>query len=210
MLASALGDSAPFEEWQLRRRERLHQQALAALVQLADYHERHSEDEPARHYAQRQLALDPWREEAHRQMIRLLARGHQRSAALAQYEACRRILARDLGVEPEAETTALYTEIRDKETRREEDKEKMPTYSSSPFLRVSATLRYNLPTSPTPLIGREAELADLGALLENPACRLITIVWPRRHWEDAPGAGGCHRTKRYVYARRGVCSTPSD
>jgi predicted ATPase/transcriptional regulator with XRE-family HTH domain len=36
----------------------------------------------------------------------------------------------------------------------------------------------NLPTSPTPLIGREAELADLGALLENQACRLMTILGP--------------------------------
>ena len=109
----SVGDSAPFEEWQLRQRERLHQQALDALAHLADYHERRGEDEPARRYAQRQIELEPWREEAHRQLMRLLARGGQRSAALAQYETCRRILARDLGVEPEAETTALYERIRD-------------------------------------------------------------------------------------------------
>jgi predicted ATPase len=35
-----------------------------------------------------------------------------------------------------------------------------------------------LPVPPTPLIGRESELAELGALLENPACRLVTIVGP--------------------------------
>ena len=63
-------------------------------------------------YARRQVELEPWRESAHRQWMRALALSGQRSAALAQYEACRRILAEELGVEPEAETTALYERIR--------------------------------------------------------------------------------------------------
>jgi predicted ATPase/DNA-binding SARP family transcriptional activator len=176
----AMGDSAPFEEWQLLHRERLHQRALDALMCLADYHERCGADEQARRLAERQIELDPWREEAHRQLMRLLARGHQRSAALAQYETCRRELARDLSVEPEAETTALYERIRN---------------STSSELRVlSAELPaqghetqtsnlkpqnvQNFPAQPTLLIGRETELAELGALLENPSCRLITIVGP--------------------------------
>jgi DNA-binding SARP family transcriptional activator len=36
---------------------------------------------------------------------------------LAQYETCRRVLARDLDVEPAAETTALYKRIRDEDRR---------------------------------------------------------------------------------------------
>jgi predicted ATPase/DNA-binding SARP family transcriptional activator len=176
----ALGDSAPFEEWQLRQRERLHQRALDALARLADYHERRGDDEPARRYAQRQIELDPWREEAHRQLMRLLARGHQRSAALAQYETCRRTLARDLGVEPEAETTALYKGIRDgvsSELRvlgselpaqgRETQNSKLRTQNVQ-----------NFPAQTSQLIGRESELAELGSLLENPAHRLITITGP--------------------------------
>ena len=176
----SVGDSAPFEEWQLQQRERLHQQALDALVRLADYHERRGDDELARRYAQRQIELDPWREEAHRQLMRLLARGNQRSAALAQYETCRRILARDLGVEPEAETTALYERIRDGASSklrvlsfelptpvRETQNSKLKTQNSR-----------NFPAQTTLLIGRESELAELGARLENPACRLITITGP--------------------------------
>jgi DNA-binding SARP family transcriptional activator len=115
----SVGDSVSFEEWQLRHRERLHQRALDALVHLANYHERRGADEQARRYAQRQIELDSWREEAYRQLMRLLAQSGQRSAALAQYETCRRILARDLGVEPEAETTALYEQIRDRKTGRQ-------------------------------------------------------------------------------------------
>ena len=36
----------------------------------------------------------------------------------------------------------------------------------------------NLPTPPTPFVGRQSELAHLLALLENPACRLITLAGP--------------------------------
>jgi predicted ATPase/DNA-binding SARP family transcriptional activator len=162
----SVGGSAPFEEWQLRQRERLHRQALDVLAHLADYFERRGEDELGRRYAQRQIELEPWREEAHRQLMRLLAHGGQRSAALAQYETCRRILARDLGVEPEAATIGLYERIRD-------------TASAAWFVQTDeAQHLQNFPAQTTMLIGREAELAELGTLLEDPACRLITIAGP--------------------------------
>ena len=86
---------------------------MQALIQLANYYERRGDYAQTQRYASRQLELDPWREEAHRQLMRVLVLSGQRSAALAQYETCRRILARDLSVEPEAETTALYEQIRD-------------------------------------------------------------------------------------------------
>src|SRR5438093_69168 len=82
--------------------ERLHRRALQALAQLADYHERRGEYAQAQQYAWRQLDLDPWREASHRQLMRVLALSGQRSAALMQYATCRRILAAELGVEPEA------------------------------------------------------------------------------------------------------------
>lgn len=163
----SVGDSAPFEEWLLRKRERLHQNALGALMRLAVFHERRGNHNQARACAQRQIELEPWREEAHRQLIRLLAHGGQRSSALAQYESCRRVLARDLGIEPEAATTALYEQIRDGGPR---------TEMRGP--EADQTRHAQLPTASTPLIGRENDLAELGALLENPACRLITIVGP--------------------------------
>jgi predicted ATPase/DNA-binding CsgD family transcriptional regulator/transcriptional regulator with XRE-family HTH domain len=43
---------------------------------------------------------------------------------------------------------------------------------------VGATRRAALPAAPTPLIGREAERADLARRLRDPACRLITLVGP--------------------------------
>ena len=66
----------------------------------------------AESYARRCLQLEPWDEQAHRQVMQALALQGQRSAALAQYEACRKALAEELGVEPEPETTRLYQGIR--------------------------------------------------------------------------------------------------
>ena len=77
----------------------------SAYEQRADY-------ERALRHAWRQVELEPWREAAHRQVMRLLALSDQRVAALAQFETCRRLLADELGVEPEAETAALYEQIR--------------------------------------------------------------------------------------------------
>jgi predicted ATPase/DNA-binding SARP family transcriptional activator/Tfp pilus assembly protein PilF len=155
-----LSDSSLFEEWASLKREWLHREAVEALYHLANYYERRGDYDRARQYARRQVELEPWREEAHRQLMRLLALDRQRSAALAQYEACHRALATELGVEPTAETVTLYERIRAEEG-----------------LCPPATL-HNLPPSPTPLIGREAELAELAELLAAPDCRLVTLCGP--------------------------------
>ena len=47
---------------------------MQALAGLAAYHAARAEYGPALDYTFRQLALEPWREEAHRQAMRLLAR----------------------------------------------------------------------------------------------------------------------------------------
>jgi DNA-binding SARP family transcriptional activator len=104
--------SLAWEEWVLLMRERLHRQMLDALDQIVAYQESCGEDAAARQYAWRALALEPWDEGMHRSLMRVLARGGQRSAALVQYNRCQRILAQELGVEPAAETTVLYQAIR--------------------------------------------------------------------------------------------------
>ncbi|HEU5101638.1 MAG TPA: tetratricopeptide repeat protein, partial [Roseiflexaceae bacterium] len=178
-----LPDSIPFEEWALLKREHLHRLMMQALIQLVNYYERHADYAQTQRFAYCQLELDPWREEAHRQLMRVLVLSGQRSAALAQYETCRRILVRDLSVEPEAATTALYEQIRDQQTWRPGDQdtnaqEHGQPFSLSPALLVSTSARHNFPAQTTLLIGRETELVELGAWLENPACRLVTIVGP--------------------------------
>lgn len=107
-----LTGSEPFEEWALFRREQLYRQALDIMYQLTVHYDDQTDYARAQRYAERQLALEPWREEAHQQLMRVLALGGHRRAALAQYETCCRILAEELGVTPLAETTTLYEQIR--------------------------------------------------------------------------------------------------
>ena len=163
-----LGDSAEFEEWILVQRETWHRRVMSALIYLAHHYELHGDYQTARRYALRQLGLDPWREEAHGQMMRVLALDGQRSAALAQYEHCRRVLAEELGVEPSPQTRELYEQIRSGTLKPRVER---PTQGPAAPLQ-------NLPVSLTPFVGREQELAELGRLMAAPECRCITLVGP--------------------------------
>jgi len=107
------GESLPFQEWMLLLEERCHRRAAGALSQLVRCYARRGEHELALRYARRHVALEPWREEAHRHIMRALALSGQRNAALIQYQHCCRILADELQVQPERETTELYRRIRD-------------------------------------------------------------------------------------------------
>lgn len=100
-----------FQEWQRAQQERLNRMAVQALYTLADLELRCGSLAVAEQLARRQLALENWNEEAHRQLMRILYTGGQRSAALAQYERCTAVLADELGIEPSPETRALYVHL---------------------------------------------------------------------------------------------------
>lgn len=162
-LADLWLDGCPdFETWLVIEREQWRQRAAEMLGRLiATYRER-GDYAHARGYAERLVALDPWREEAHRELMYLLALSGERSAALAQFETARRVLAEELGVEPSQETAALAEQIRSGELA--------PPPATAPARRP-------LPAPLTPLVGREAEVDDLVALLDPAAGqRLVTIV----------------------------------
>lgn len=171
-----LEDTAEFEEWALTQREARHQRALDAFSRLADYYELHGDIDAARVCASRQLELDPWREQAHRQMIRVLARKGQRSAALAQYETCRHLLANELGVEPSSETRELYEGIKDGRWELEIASRK-DSLIETPTVRPSTT-NFQLPPQLTLFVGRERELKQLANRIADPGCRWITLVGP--------------------------------
>ena len=154
-------DAPLFDEWVSAERERLRQRALHTLHTLADTHTARGEYAAGIDACTRLLQFDPWREDAHRQLMLLLALSGQRDAALAQYGACSRMLKEEFDAEPDPETTALYDQIR---------AGKAPASSSG---RPSA-----LPIALTPLLGRADERDQLVQLLADPARRLVTLVGP--------------------------------
>ena len=162
-----LPDAFAFEEWLLFWRERLQQQAISALGQLAAAQAERGEIEAALSYAGRQAALDPFHEEAHRLLMRLLARSGQHGKALAQYESCRRLLQDELGVEPAAETTALYRQIQ------AEQRGETPTAAAG-----RPAVLHHFPVQFTPFVGRERELQQIEEWFLDPDSRLLTVVGP--------------------------------
>ncbi len=166
LLGFALGDSATFEEWITARREEYHRRFLAVLQRLAELHEQERAYGSAEKWARRRVELDPLNEEAQRQLMRLLALGGQRSAALAQYQACRRLLADDLGLQPEPETAALYEAIRSGALVASPPTATGLTHSLLPMTDVSLPFSESprLPVTespPPPFVAREQELAHL-------------------------------------------------
>ena len=147
-------DAPGFEDWMLAERAHLRELALQALHRLTEIEMSRANYPAALEATARLLAFDPWREEAHRQRMSALARAGQRSAALAQYQTCRRILEKELGVEPSAETTSLYEQIR----------------------ATTNVSQHNLPASTTSFIGRESELAEIAVRLLSADCRVLTLV----------------------------------
>jgi len=156
-------DSDLFEAWMLLKREWLHGQVLQALDALAVYYERRREWEAALRAARRQVELDPFREAAHRQVMRLLALRGQRNAALMHYETCRRWLADQLGVEPADETTILYERIQAGHLDGEaQGMERFPHWNETPDLGS--------------FYGRATELAMLQHWVVADGCRVVAVV----------------------------------
>ena len=213
----AIDDSTPFEEWRRLKQEALHVQALAALEQLTVAHEARGNHEYAHTYVLRQLELEPWREAAHRQLMRILAQLGNRSGALAQYQTCYQRLRDEFGVEPDAQTQALYEQIRSgglvKEVQRQglswrEDKALSPPTAlvvspirpaAPPIISLPAIHDWGEMPTVESFEGRTAELAQLEAWLAPSASvpagvRLVSLL----------GIGGIGKTTLAAVITKGV------
>lgn len=168
LVGFALPECDAFEDWLLLTRERLGQQALIVLQQLGDAALAGGEPADAVAAARRQLALDPWREPAYRQLMLALAQSGDRAGALAAYARCRTVLADDLSVTPDEETRALAERIEAGIVPVEDDR--------SQVAGVPARA-HNLPAPLVSLVGREDELAILSGRLQTASeTRLLTVV----------------------------------
>ena len=156
----SLDDCAQFDDWLLIQRENFRVQVRSALEQLAAYHERAGHLAEAERSIRRLLTYDPLRESAYRQLMGILARADQRSAALDVYETCRRVLATELGLAPTVETVTLAEQIR----------------THAPH--TSHAMHIDLRPVLTRFFGRQQESARLVDLLSRRTVRLVTLAGP--------------------------------
>ncbi|MEM7129461.1 MAG: BTAD domain-containing putative transcriptional regulator [Chloroflexota bacterium] len=162
----SIADSPAFEEWLLLQREYFGRQLSLALRHLTHHYTKEKEYGTALANARQWVTLDPWQEEAHREVMSLLTLNGQRNEALVHYANCRRTLLEEVGVEPSDETTQLFEEIRNGNLN-----------DASAEVRVDP-VKHTIPQPLTPLIGRNVVLNEVGALLTTAHVRLLTIIGP--------------------------------
>ena len=174
-----LSDCVEFEAWAARKAEQYRQQTLTGLEHLTAYHLAQGQLDSAEPFARRQLEIEPSREVAHRQLIQRYLAAGQRSAAVAQFERCKRVLWEELDAEPSVETAALLKQSVAQAHPTKKDQPAVPTRRRASRQkqgsgRPSRRRRTQL-AELSAFFGRESELAQLQQLIEDPATRLITL-----------------------------------
>ncbi len=155
-------------DWPRARRERLRRAWRHAVLDLAELELAASHPLAAVPVLERLVSVDPADETAHRTLMRALVAAGRRDEALRQYARCIAAVRDELDIEPDVETVALAAEIRSS----------CPV-PSVPLVSAASARRFdNLPTPPTPMIGRERELERLQDLLLDPGVRLVTVTGP--------------------------------
>lgn len=98
---------ATVEAWILEERARLKQIQLdmlhhlvEALMELGRYREAYT-------HAKALVQQDPCGEEGHRMLMKILSALGHRSQAIIQYQECKQVLEKELGIQPDSKTTNL-------------------------------------------------------------------------------------------------------
>jgi predicted ATPase/DNA-binding SARP family transcriptional activator len=158
-------------DWILTERRRLLDAYLIDLRQLIALLEQERDYDRALDYARRAVAADPLQEEAHCDLMRVLATAGKTAAAFRQFGELKRLLARDLDAEPSTAAIELVDRIR-------ADSQRAIPMPSSPQPPA-------LPTPLTRFFGREAEIDRLLRLAQSDGVRLIALL----------GVGGTGKTR---------------
>ena len=176
-----LRDSETYDEWLRLERERWQQRWLNVLDQLIDAYTTSGEWERALAHARSATAADPLQERFHCALMRLHFQLGDRAAALAQYRLCREVLERELGVEPDTETSALYQAIVDGSLERSARPAPTSILRSAQPAAAATRLGARLATARRrSFVGRDDELSIFSAALadDEPPFVVLHIFGP--------------------------------
>jgi predicted ATPase/DNA-binding SARP family transcriptional activator len=166
----------PFAQAEIARLEQLRSRALEDQIEAQTSLGRH-----AAVLAQLPtlVAQHPLEERLRTQLMVALYRSGRQADALAVYQDFRRLLADELGLDPSPDLREIERQIlRHDDALLATASPRAPKPQSAAPGDFPAQLaeRTNLPTPPTPLIGREEELQEAGRLLR--AHRIVTLTGP--------------------------------
>jgi LuxR family maltose regulon positive regulatory protein len=106
-------EDTPYEDWAVAERVRLRELYLAGANQLADLYLHEGDTDAALDATHRVLAREPSDERANRRAMQCYAISGQRNLLVRQYLTCTKSIEQACGLEPTAETAALYSALID-------------------------------------------------------------------------------------------------
>jgi DNA-binding SARP family transcriptional activator/pimeloyl-ACP methyl ester carboxylesterase len=180
-----------FEEWLLGERTRLRAAATSAFHLLLKQLQAAGAREEAIAVALRLLAIDPLQEEIDRALMRLYFEQGQTALALRQYKRCEAILRKELDVEPDQETRALYQELLRHRSRRKavsgEDVSAPPSQPAAPSSQLRQTVKICMAQDGARIayahVGAGPPLVKAANWLNHLEFDFASPVW--RHWIEA-------------------------
>jgi DNA-binding SARP family transcriptional activator len=186
-----------FEQWLTATRGVYQDTALRALLELLQEQEKSGELDLAIETANRALRIDPFREDIHRQLMRVYAANGMRSSALSQYRSCRAVLERELGVRPDDDTTSLYRTILEQggDDWQPAAGELAGLAGVTKSIRAVPQLRRLASTAQGVTVGRESEigqLLELNETVRTEGCRFALLT-------GETGVGKTHLVERFAF-----------
>jgi predicted ATPase/DNA-binding SARP family transcriptional activator len=168
-----LKNAPTFDAWSLAKADELRHKQTEALTLLAEDYCLLGDAGSALQYTRRLVTLDPLNESAHRLLMQVYSQVGQHNAALQQYQTFEQTLRKEMGLDPQPETRALYKQIRKGDIK----------HFQAEIIRETITPQNNLPQQLTSFIGREKEQAEIVGLIARN--RLVTLT----------GSGGVGKTR---------------
>lgn len=162
-----------YEDWAVPVRERIGREWRNVCLRLAHFHQAGESHEGALLCLERLLEADPLDEEALRGVLRALRELGRGTEALRRFRQFERLLAAEIDVPPDAETLTIVAEL--------ESQLRPPLPEVIPMIVEGA--REVVPVIPSyplrtiiPLLGRDAELQEITALLPDTATQSRNLV----------------------------------
>jgi DNA-binding SARP family transcriptional activator/Flp pilus assembly protein TadD/energy-coupling factor transporter ATP-binding protein EcfA2 len=184
-----LSDAPDFDDWAASERGYYRSLAIRGYAALGRLYEAKGKLTAALDAVTKGLAIDPLREELQRESLRLHYLNGDRTGAILQYEALRKLLDDELGVPPMPETRALYDAIIN-------DSMPAPQSTSTQLLKPDYSISAQPAQAAAPLLpftGRSAELERVQTWVSSQKFLLI---------EGPPGIGKTRLVNEFLSAYR--------
>ncbi len=183
-----LGDTLDFDDWQFFQAEKYNKMAQFMMRTLMQIYRQNDNLDKAIRLGHKWLAIAPLEEKAYRTLMVLFYLSGQRNEALHYYKKCEHVLRQELDIKPAKDTIQLYQDIRCGQVQTQID-----SIIKSKTVE-KRTSKLDIPKPVSPFYGRKKEMNVIYEQLENPDCRLLTIL----------GSGGIGKTRLALEIARTV------